>query len=50
VEYGGGAYTGALALPAESDVKKDVQYGADGTEFAGELEASGGAYCFAWIG
>lgn len=34
--------TGTFAVPAEADVESGVQYGADGTEFEGELVAGGG--------
>jgi len=35
VSYDGGALTGTLALPSATEVKLNVGYGADGTEFVG---------------
>jgi len=43
VTYGPtGNLTGALAQPTVTDVKKDVQYGAHGTEFTGTYDPGGG--------
>lgn len=40
--YGESLEAGQLVLPATSDVKLNVQYGDDGTEFTGTLVAGGG--------
>lgn len=41
--YGGGSYLGSCLLPAEADVRDETQYGGNGTEYTGTLEAGGGS-------
>lgn len=38
VEYASGFLVGNLTLPTENNVKKDIQYGAEGEEYTGSLE------------
>jgi len=40
VEFGDGAYEGNFGAPGEGEVKKDVGYGSEDTEFTGTLEST----------